>query len=221
MSPKQAIIISVDELVFDLAKIKEKVWKDIASLHNLELSDHFLNTSFDANHDKIERLMREHILHAPHFETVQNRYTALIPSHLENFKINENKYRILKRFSEDFDLYFLTNLNRTQINSLELDKKLDIDVKEVFSTKEVLSGKPDADIFLKIARKLNISATKLIAIDGSLNGVQASYLAKSKGIYVGEQFPVTPLITEYSTGYIDTFEQLEVLVYEWLKDRSE
>ena len=221
MSPKQAMIISVDELVFDLAKVKEKVWRDIASLHNLELSDHFLNTSFDANHDKIERLMREHVLHAPHFETVQNRYTALIPSHLKNFKINENKYRILKRFSEDFDLYFLTNLNRTQINSLELDKKLNIDVKEVFSTKEVLSGKPDADIYLKIARKLNISATKLIAIDGSLNGVQASYLAKSKGIYVGEQFPVTQLITEYSTGYIDTFEQLEVLVYEWLKDRSE
>lgn len=221
MSPKQAIIISVDELVFDLAKVKEKVWRDIASLHNLELSDHFLNTSFDANHDKIERLMREHVLHAPHFETVQNRYTALIPSHFKNFKINENKYRILKRFSEDFDLYYLTNLNRTQINSLELDKKLNIDVKEVFSTKEVLSGKPDADIYLKIARKLNISATKLIAIDGSLNGVQASYLAKSKGIYVGEQFPVTQLITEYSTGYIDTFEQLEVLVYEWLKDRSE
>ncbi len=221
MSPKQVIIISVDELVFDLAKVKEKVWRDIASLHNLELSDHFLNTSFDANHDKIERLMREHVLHAPHFETVQNRYTALIPSHFKNFKISENKYRILKRFSEDFDLYYLTNLNRTQINSLELDKKLNIDVKEVFSTKEVLSGKPDADIYLKIARKLNISATKLIAIDGSLNGVQASYLAKSKGIYVGEQFPVTQLITEYSTGYIDTFEQLEVLVYEWLKDRSE
>lgn len=221
MSPKQAIIISVDELVFDLAKVKEKVWRDIASLHNLELSDHFLNTSFDANHEKIERLMREHVLHAPHFETVQNRYTALIPSHFKNFKISENKYRILKRFSEDFDLYYLTNLNRTQINSLELDKKLNIDVKEVFSTKEVLSGKPDADIYLKIARKLNISATKLIAIDGSLNGVQASYLAKSKGIYVGEQFPVTQLITEYSTGYIDTFEQLEVLVYEWLKDRSE
>lgn len=221
MSPKQAMIISVDELVFDLAKVKEKVWRDIASLHNLELSDHFLNTSFDANHEKIERLMREHVLHAPHFETVQNRYTALIPSHFKNFKISENKYRILKRFSEDFDLYYLTNLNRTQINSLELDKKLNIDVKEVFSTKEVLSGKPDADIYLKIARKLNISATKLIAIDGSLNGVQASYLAKSKGIYVGEQFPVTQLITEYSTGYIDTFEQLEVLVYEWLKDRSE
>jgi HAD superfamily hydrolase (TIGR01509 family) len=220
MSPKQAMIMSVDELVFDLAKLKEKVWRDIAEVHRLELTDHFLNTSFDANHDKTERLMREHIAHAPHFETVQNRYHALIPSHLENFKINEKKFKILKRFSEDFDLYFLTNLNSTQINTLNLDKKLDLSIKEIFSTKEVLSGKPDADIYLKIARKLNISATKLIAIDGSLNGVQASYLAKSKGIYVGEQFPVTQLVTEYSTGYIDTFEQLEVLVYEWLIDRN-
>lgn len=220
MSPKQTLIISVDELVFNLSKLKEKVWKDIAELHHLDLNEHFLNTSFDANHDKVERLMREHIAHAPHFETVQNRYTALIPSHFEKFSIDDQKYRILKRFSEDFDLYFLTNLNRSQINSLGLQNKLDLAVIEIFSTKEVLSGKPDADIYLKIARKLGISATKLIAVEGTLNGVQAAYLAKSKGIYVGEQFPVTQLVTEYSVGYIDTFAQLEVLVYEWLIDRS-
>lgn len=221
MKNKQNLIISLDDLIFNLPTLKNSIWRDLTKIDNLDPSELFLNLSFDASFEKKERLGREYPAFAPYFDKVEEMYNQKVNDYILNYNLNSQDMLIIKKFSEDFAISILTNLSHHQLQKSNALSRLDFEINEVFSTKDVFSGKPEADIYLRIARKLNVKPSKLITVDGSVNGVQAGFLAKTKAIYIAKSYSICQWVLDYSTAYLKDFKELETTLYTWLKNQSE
>ncbi len=220
MTMKQNLILSLDDLVLDLPKIKDALWIEICKKNDVAVSQMFNELSFDANSEKIEKLSREYPRYAPFFEEVNEKYHTLVLDHLKNFKIDEQINKLFTKFTEDFNVSFLTNLSISELENSGILKQFTFEPTALFTTKEVLSGKPDADIYLKIARKFNDKVQRLITVDSTVNGVQAGYLANTKAIYVARNYPISQWAKDYSIAFLNGLNELENTLYHWLRNQS-
>lgn len=220
MNSKQNLILSLDDLVLNLPQLKDSLWKNVLVKHQVEVHPLFNELSFDANSEKIEKLSREYPRFAPYFEEVNQSYKDQKLDYLKTIKINPQALNLFEKLAQDFDISFLTNLSLEEFERTNLLSHFNFKPKAVFSTKEVLNGKPDADIYLKIARIFNVKPQKLITIDATINGVQAGYLANTKAIYVSINYPISQWAMDYSIAFLNGFDELENTLYNWLKDQS-
>lgn len=220
MNAQQILVISLDEFILRLPDMKNKLWNDLSQIHDLTTPDLFLMASFDANLDKLERLMREYPKHAPYFEVVQKRYDVFLQNQLDTLTLNPTRAQELLELSQMIEIVLVSNLRRKDLDRLSLLQSLPFTPKGIYTTKEVISGKPDADIYLKIARQLNVHPTKLITCDATLNGVQAGYLASTKALFVEEFYERTTGVEEYSTAYVASFKDIKTTLEGWLINRN-
>ncbi len=220
MNSKQNLILSLDDLVLDLPKLKDSIWHEILEKHEVEASQIFNELSFDANSEKIEKLSREYPRYAPFFEKVNEIYKSKVTAHLKDFKIEEKALKLFEKLSNDFDVSFLTNLSVSELEGSSVLNQFSFKPKEIFSTKEVLESKPDAAIYLKIARKFNDKVQRLITVDATVNGVQAGYLANTKAIYVARNYPISQWAIDYSIAFLNGLDELEHTLYSWLKNQN-
>lgn len=220
MTHPQNLIINLDELILDLPGLKQKIWQDLADIHQFDITETFLLGSFDANSDKVEKLQREYPKQAPYFDIVQKRYEGMIEAKLKTLKPNNIRLQELQTLAQAYQISLCSNLPRRLLDQLSCLNELGFKPLHVFSTREVMLSKPDPAIYLKIARTLQVLPNKLIIMDATLNGIQASYLANAKGIYVAQHFETNSTIQEFSTAHTSHFSQVKTILDEWLKDRN-
>lgn len=221
MTSHNTLVLNIDEFVLKLPLLKKRLWLDLAQTHKLEISELFLMASFDANQEKQEKLMREYPHLAPFFEEINTRYNQERQVYLQNAHVSKELNSLFEDLKQPLNLVLCTNLSIDEIKNLPVLSEFKVPIQELFSTKEVFAGKPDADIYLKIARKLGIHASKLITIDATINGVQAGYLAHTKAIYVAEYYAITQAVQDYSTAFLNTLSDLKTTLNTWLINQSE
>lgn len=214
------LVLNLDEFIFQLPKLKRALWEDSAKKHTLELSDLFLMTSFDANHEKQEKLMREYPKLAPYFDEVNTQYAEERLRYSQKATLNSELISLLSELSNKVNIVACTNLPLQDVVNHPLLENLPFHIHEIFSTKDVFSAKPDADIYLKIARKLKLPASKLITLDATINGVQAGYLAHTKAIFIAEHFAINQAIQEYATAFLNDFTELKTTLNTWLINQN-
>lgn len=221
MTSNYTLVLNIDEFVFKLPLLKKRLWQEIAQTLGLEITELFLMASFDANQEKQEKLMREYPHLALYFDEVNARYTQERKEFLQNAHISKDLKSVLSDLKQPLNLVLCTNLALEEVNSLPVLSEFNYPIQAIFSTKEVFAGKPDADIYLKIARKLGIHASKLITIDATINGVQAGYLAHTKAIYIAEYYAITQAVQDYSTAFLESLHDLKTTLNTWLINQSE
>jgi len=94
------------------------------------------------------------------------------------------------------------------MQDLLISTKFPLEVDILVSSKQVLNAKPEGDIYLKIARLLGIKANTLTIIDSTLNGIQASYLANSKGLYLAQFHEANSTIRKFAYAHFKQSEEL-------------
>lgn len=220
MKNRQPLVINLDDQIFEFYRLKQAIWKRLADTHGLPFNDTFFMASHDANPDKMEKLAREYPKLAPYFDQVESEYKALILEGIGHHQPNPVKLGLVKDLAEDYALVFSSNLSRGLLDRLETGNPLDLEHHGIFTTKEVLNGKPEPDLYLKIARKFDHNPNRMITVDSSLNGLQAAYLANAKGVYIQEYSEPTDAIREFATVTLEDLGQLKATLDGWLKDQS-
>ena len=220
MTSNYTLVLNIDEFVLKLPLLKKRLWLEIGQAHGIEITELFLMASFDANQEKQEKLMREYPHLSMYFEEVNARYMQEQHDFLQNAHVSSDLKSVLTGLNQPLDLVVCTNLAIDEVRTLPVLTEFPYPIQAIFSTKEVFAGKPDADIYLKIARKLGIHASKLITIDATINGVQAGYLAHTKAIYVAEYFAITQAVQDYSTAFLETLSDLKTTLNTWLINQN-
>jgi HAD superfamily hydrolase (TIGR01509 family) len=131
-----------------------------------------------------------------HFQGLKNQFNVETP--LEELLDKQNEH-IHKMYSEEVELFanvkeVLTELRQNYRQSLATSserKLVEVILKrfgiqdlfdEVTCGDEVSRGKPDPEIFLKTAEKLNLLPEECVVIEDSFNGIKAGKLAGMKVI---------------------------------------
>ncbi|HCT63238.1 MAG TPA: hypothetical protein DIC19_03965 [Erysipelotrichaceae bacterium] len=209
MTTKKTLVITLDDFIFEHYKIKQNIWKKIAKEHKLKLSDTFLMGHYDAHLEKREKLEREYRLIAPYVQEVEARYQNVVSSTLLEPTVKSDHLDKIFKWADRFDLYFITNHRIEQIRNLLEKTKIELDAERIFSTKQVLNAKPEADIYLKLARLRNIKPNTMIILDATLNGVQASHLANAKGLFLAQYMRPDQSIKDFAFAYFNTLDEVD------------
>ena len=67
MTLEKTLIITLDDFIFDLYKIKNTIWNRIENDYQIEVTDQFRMAYYDAHLEKREKLGREYPKIAPYF----------------------------------------------------------------------------------------------------------------------------------------------------------
>ncbi len=216
MTTKKTLVITLDDFIFEHYKIKQNIWKNIAKEHKLKLSDTFLMGHYDAHLEKREKLEREYRTIAPYVKEVDTRYQNVVSSSLLEPTFNKEHLDKLVQWAQDFDLYFITNHRIEQIKNLLEKAKIELDIDRIYSSKQVLNAKPEADIYLKLARLRNIKPNTMTILDSTLNGVQASYLANAKGLFLAHYMRPNQAIKDFAFAYFNRLDEVDSYLKELL-----
>lgn len=206
MTLRKTLIITLDDFIYDLFNCKKTIWNKIADEHKLEIPEHFIMAYYDAHLEKREKLGREYPNIALYFNEVESQFNQLIQS--GDLNIHQEHITYLKQWNEIYELIFCTNLKLEIMHKLLKDTNFPIDINILVSSKQVLNAKPEGDIYLKVARTLNVKANTLTVIDSTLNGIQASYLANTKGLFLAQFHEANVTIKKFAYAHFKKSKDL-------------
>ncbi len=199
MTLEKTLIITLDDFIYDLYRIKRQIWKNIEIKHNVVVPEHFIMAYYDAHLEKREKLGREHPKLAEFFNEVEIQFNHDIES--GGLKLNNENLTNLKQWDRLFKIIYCTNLKIETMNKLLISTNFPLPTSILLTSKQVLNAKPEGDLYLKVARLLNIKANSLIVIDSTLNGIQAAYLANTKGLFLAQFHEANSIIKKFSYAH--------------------
>lgn len=208
MTLEKTLIITLDDFVYDFYSIKKDIWERIAQDNQLQLPENFIMSWYDAHLEKREKLGREHPQLVLYFSEVESQFQIYLQSNKGSIKFISNHIEYLTQWSKIYKLVYCTNLKIEVMQDLLKSTMFPLDVEILVSSKQVLNAKPEGDIYLKIARILGIKANTLTIIDSTLNGIQASYLANSKGLYLAQFLEANSTIRKFAYAHFKQSEDL-------------
>ena len=147
-----------------------------------------------------------HDVIAPYFVEVEKLFNEIIDN--GQVEINAEHLAYLIQWNNVYKLIYCTNLKLDRMNNLLTRLNLNIEVTHLISTKQVLNAKPEGDIYLKVARLLNIKANTITVIDSTLNGIQAAYLANTKGLYLAQFIEANSTIKKFAYAHFKQSQDL-------------
>ncbi len=209
-SPVKAVILDMDGVITQTAKLHSKAWKEMFDRYNhrRENKGQEKYSDFDLRED-----YSEHVDGVPRYKGVEafltSRNITLTYGNeddepgeeticgLGNWK-NELFHEYLKR--EGVEVYedavekvkewkakgLKTALisssknSKLALESAGLTELFDVCIDGIVSIKRKLKGKPDPDIFLEAARELNVTPDEAAIVEDSLAGIKAGIDGKFK-----------------------------------------
>jgi len=208
MNLEKTLIITLDDFVYDFYSIKKEIWERVALENQLQLPEHFIMSWYDAHLEKREKLGREHPKLAPYFNDVESQFLTYLQTHKESIKVIPTHIEYLLQWNTLYKLIYCTNQKIEIIQEILKSTKFPLKTDILVSSKQVLNAKPEGDIYLKIARLLGIKANTLTIIDSTLNGIQASYLANSKGLYLAQFHEANSTIKKFAYAHFKKSDEL-------------
>ena len=185
----KGIIFDFNGTLFWDSEIQEEAWKSFGKeLLGRDITEAEFNTYFHGrtNKDTLEYLTGRKLTKDEIDELAQRKetiYRNLCKSKPNEFKLAPGVEKYLDFLKENdfcFTIATASEINNVNffIKELNLDKWFDIN--KIVYDDGTFKGKPEPDIYLKAAEKLELPANNCIVFEDALSGVKS---AKSAGAY--------------------------------------
>ena len=174
------IIFDMDGLMFDTEKLIYKSWKESCKKYKQNLSDKIFIESIGLNRKKTIEIYKKYFaVNFPYEDIIDetmNIFENFIRS--EGVPLKEGVLELLdynKKKQLKMAVATSTKRDRTELmlNLSDTGKYFDV----VVCGDEIISGKPDPEIFLETAKKLNYQPENCMVLEDSKNGIIAAYKA--------------------------------------------
>lgn len=209
----QAVVLSLDGIVLDTYSHLEKTFTSILEANNLKPEPYFFELYVDGGYQNRHRSY----IHYNQFEPLKDEMSLAFEKSLEQL-IDTNQVATLLNPSieslidtlhqKDIKYGLVSTLNSSL--SCKLIEKLPFQMKHdaLVSGNEIFEGKPEKDIYSKVAKKMRVNPHQVLAIDSSVNGVLASYLANMNNVYVETYKKSNEKAQKYSIRQVKNIEEL-------------
>src|SRR4030066_1350119 len=171
------IIFDMDGLMFDTEKLIYRSWKETCKKHKQNISDEIFKKPIGLNWKRTIEVYKKYYGSSLPYEDIidetMNIFEDLIRS--EGVPLKEGVLELLdynKKKQLKMAVATSTKRDRTELmlNLSNTGKYFDI----VVCGDEITNGKPDPEIFLETAKKLNCRPENCIVLEDSKNGIVAA-----------------------------------------------
>lgn len=216
----KGIIFDFNGTLFWDSEIQENAWKTFGKqLIGRDITDDEFNTYFHGrtNKDTLEYLTRKALTNEEVNKLAQQKesiYRKLCKSDLNKFRLApgvEKFLKYLKGNNISFTIATASEINNVEffINEFDLGRWFDID-KIVYDDGS-FKGKPEPDIYLRAADKLNIEAHNCIVFEDALSGVTSARRAGVKEIIaIVPEGRKNVFENETNISVINTFDDIKL-----------
>lgn len=188
---KKAMIFDLDGVIVDTAKFHFLAWQNMAKSLGIEF-DHVQNEQLKGV-SRVDSLNK--ILHWGKVSVSEEKFSALMRSKNEDYLAHVdqmNEGDLLPGVAETL-AYLKENkvpmaLGSASKNARRILKKLNItaDFDAIVDGTDVSKAKPDPEVFLVGAKKLEIDANQCVVFEDSIAGIKAANNAGMTSIGIGE-----------------------------------
>ena len=170
------VIINSEPLHF---QVEKELLEELGGNLTKEAHESFVGTT-DYN---MWKKLKEQFNLKPSVEEIIEMKKERFLSRIDEVKLTENFIDfMLILYNEGFPMAIASSNNRKIVDAVVKKFRLDKYMKFIISGEEVKKGKPDPEIFLTAAKKIDVSPQGCLVIEDAENGVKAAKAAGMKCI---------------------------------------
>ncbi len=196
----KTVIFDMDGVLFDTEKIYLDVWTKVFKKYGYSMTKEIYCKVIATGRENVKKVFKEEFgENIPIEEMYKEKDKALEEELKKKIPIKDGAYELLRYLkNEKYKLALATSASKErmekQLNQSNFRKVFD----EVVCRDDVKKTKPNPEIFLKAANKLNVSPEECIVIEDSSAGVEAAYKGNMTPIHVVDLKGADEKIKRYS-----------------------
>jgi HAD superfamily hydrolase (TIGR01509 family) len=182
-----AVIFDMDGLMFDTERLALDAWKVVGKNAGFGISDEVIMASVGCNERDTEIIMKRHLGEDFPFAELRRQRVKYVQDYVKTngMPIKAGLFKLLDFLNaRGLKTAVATSTERVSaeehINSCKILEKFDC----IVCGDEVHRGKPEPDIFLLAAKKLECKPEECIVLEDSENGIKGAYKAGMMAIMI-------------------------------------
>ncbi len=202
---KKGAIFDMDGLMFDTERLWQKGWRELARANGYKPSMEFARDVMGTSGELMWAVINKYYPSVDPKEFAAACRKKVAEALAVEVPVKEGLYEILNYFRDHN-----VKMAVASSSSVEMIKGnlVSADVQEYFSvivsSSEVAKPKPEPDVFLEAAKRLDIAPEDCYVFEDSFGGVRAGAAAGCTTIMVPDQIPPTEEIAGICAGVYET-----------------
>lgn len=184
---KKAIIFDMDGVIFDTERIYRDIWMTVYKKHNFEMNHDIYRTFIGKSKQTIIGMLKERYGQNFIAEDLFVELEAELKKEIDNGQVPVKKgaveiFDYLKK--NNFKMAIATSSPRTKLDMQLKIHNLEKIFDAIICADDVTKSKPDPEIFLVAAKKLDVLPQECVVIEDSPAGIKAAYDGNITAIHV-------------------------------------
>lgn len=186
MKKVESVIFDMDGVLFDTESIYLKVWKNVFRKYGYKMTKDIYSQVIATGRENVKKVfLREFGAELPIEKMYREKDVALKEEIEKQVYIKEGAVEILTYLkNKNYKVALATSSDRERMNKQLEKASIREYFDEIVCRDEVENTKPNPEIYLKVADKLNVKPKNCLVIEDSLAGVEAAYKANMKVLHV-------------------------------------
>ena len=186
MKKVESVIFDMDGVLFDTESIYLKVWKNVFRKYGYKMTKDIYSQVIATGRENVKKVfLREFGAELPIEKMYREKDIALKEEIEKQVYIKEGAVEILTYLkNKNYKVALATSSDRERMNKQLEKASIREYFDEIVCRDEVENTKPNPEIYLKVADKLNVKPKNCLVIEDSLAGVKAAYKANMKVLHV-------------------------------------
>lgn len=186
MKKVESVIFDMDGVLFDTESIYLKVWKNVFRKYGYKMTKDIYSQVIATGRENVKKVfLREFGEDLPIEKMYKEKDIALKEEIEKQVYIKKGAIEILTHLkNKNYKVALATSSDRERMNKQLEKASIRKYFDEIVCRDEVEKTKPNPEIYLKVANKLNVNPKNCLVIEDSLAGVKAAYKANMKVLHV-------------------------------------
>ncbi len=172
------VIFDMDGVMFDTEKISYRIWKDLGRKYKYNIDDGIFKRTIGLDIKSTEQVYKKHFGAGFPFKKMKDEQIQMMKDYIlsEGAPVKDGVNELLSYIkNKNLKIALATSAlkERAELLLKMSDTRRYFDV--VTCGDEITNGKPDPEIFLKTADKLNCKPENCLILEDSNNGIMAAY----------------------------------------------
>jgi len=180
LSNISVVIFDMDGLMFDTEREVIKAWVKVGKDFNIDISEHIVIETMGLDVYGTEKVFKKYLGNEFPFYEIREIRVKHVMDMLEKdgVPVKPGLYELLDLLDEMRILKAVaTSTEKEKAYKLLVSTGVEGRFDLIVCGNEIKNGKPNPDIFLKVAEHLGVSPEKCMVLEDSENGIKAAYKA--------------------------------------------